>query len=646
MTHRTRTIPAVLLLAAALSLAGTAEAKRLGEIRTSQYRELQERICRGWNTWYNNSMTAHTFLPDGFTVNFGVSLQSGKEYRREFLKNGRSRTGVIPGLRSDDGRYTSAEIIQKDFSLTLETAADGDDLVALVTPAKDCNHLVVADVFYPWELDGTVGRDGEHLFGSRGGRRFTVSTTAAPARMPYMPSGSPRLAARLQGKVGFYTGRARTLEEIERLIGERRAEQEKRVASWGEHADSFQGMQTILAWNTIYDAPNRRAIAPVSRNWNYNWEGWVLFDWDTYFAAWMFSSFNRDLAFANAVEITKCVTDEGFIPNYKSATHASVDRSQPPVGSRTILEIYRRHPEKWLLEETYDELVAWNRWWPKGRSCGDGFLAWGSHFWNADGTRRVGGLKLAMYESGLDNSPMFDEGKMMPDTCTMDQADVGLMAMYVMDCKCLADIAGILGRKADREELLARGREYDARLRTMWDEKTGIYRNFRVGSRKFLDVLSPCNFYALLSGTATKEQADRMMDEHYFNPEEFHGEFVMPASARNARGFNDNNYWRGRIWAPLNFLVYLGMRDYRTAKVDRARADLVERSRNLLMKNWKENGGIYENYNSVTGAGGDAGASDAFYHWGALLTFIGIVDSGMLERAQTAEFRTTTFTER
>ena len=618
----------VLALATALTLAGTAEATRLGETRTRQYRELQARICRGWNTWYNNSMTAHTFLPDGFTVNFGVSLHNGKEYHREFLKNGRSRKGVIPGLRSDDGRYTSVEIVQNQFALTLETAADGEDLVALVTPSNKCGHLVIADVFYPWERDGTVGRAGDQLFGMRGGRRFTVSTTAAPAKIPYMPSGSPRLAVRLQGKIGFYTGRTRTLEEIEKLIGERRAEQEKRVASWGEHADSFQGMQTILAWNTIYDAPNKRAIAPVSRNWNYNWEGWVLFDWDTYFAAWMLSSFNRDLAFANAVEITKSVTGEGFVPNYKSASGISADRSQPPVGSRTILEIYRRYPEKWLLEETYDELIAWNRWWPRGRSLGDGYLAWGGHDWNRDGTRRARDLQSAKYESGLDNSPMFDEAKMLPETCTMDQADVGLMAMYVMDCKCLAEIAGILDRRGDREELLGRAKSYADKLQTMWDEKTGIYRNVRMPGNSFLDVLSPCNFYPLLSGTATNEQADRMINEHYFNPEEFYGEFVMPASARNARGFKDNNYWRGRIWAPLNFLVYLGMKDYRTPTVDKARADLVERSRNLLMKNWKENGGIYENYNSVTGAGGDAGASDAFYHWGALLTFIGILDSG------------------
>ena len=139
----------VLALAIALTLVGTVEATRLGEVRTRQYRDLQTRICRGWNTWYNNSMTAHTFLPDGFTVNFGVSLHNGKEYHREFLKNGRSRMGVIPGLRSDDGRYTSVEIIQNKFALTLETAADGEDLVALVTPSNKCGHLVIADVFYP-----------------------------------------------------------------------------------------------------------------------------------------------------------------------------------------------------------------------------------------------------------------------------------------------------------------------------------------------------------------------------------------------------------------------------------------------------------------------------------------------------------------
>lgn len=616
-------LTAFAVCAALMAVAGTAEAKRLGEIRTSQYRDLQARLCRGWNTWYNNSMTSHTFLPDGFTVNFGFALHNGKEYTRDPLKRGTSQMGIIPGLRSDDGRYTSVRWVQKAYSLTLETAADGEDFVALVTPSNRTGHLVIAEVSYPWDQDGTVGRAGEAIFGTRGARTFTVRTTAIPASVPYVPTTAPRLAVRQEGKVGFYVGRERTLAEIEALIAERRAEQEKRVAAYGDKADAFRAMQTILAWNTIYDAPNRRAIAPVSRNWNYNWEGWVLFDWDTYFAAWMLSSFNRDLAYANAVAITKCITGEGFIPNYECATSISDNRSQPPIGSRTILAIFNRYHDRWLLEETYDELLSWNRWWPKARACGDGYLAWGSHNLNGDGTRTVRDLQSAKYESGLDNSPAFDEAKMLPETCTMDQADVGLMSMYVMDCKALAEIAGILGRKAHREELLERAKRYGGKLRTMWDEKTGIYRDVRLGTGRFLDVLTPCNFYPMLAGVATEAQAARMMKEHYFNPEEFHGEYVMPASARNARGFNDNNYWRGRIWGPMNFLVYLGMRDY---KVDAARKDLVERSRNLLMKNWKLNDGIYENYNSVSGLGGDHGSSDAFYHWGALLTYMGIME--------------------
>ena len=41
----------------------------------------------------------------------------------------------------------------------------------------------------------------------------------------------------------------------------------------------------------------------------------MLFDWDTYFASFMYSLYNRDLAFANAVEVTKGITKRGFIPN-------------------------------------------------------------------------------------------------------------------------------------------------------------------------------------------------------------------------------------------------------------------------------------------------------------------------------------------
>jgi putative isomerase len=76
----------------------------------------------------------------------------------------------------------------------------------------------------------------------------------------------------------------------------------------------------------------------------------------------------------------------------------------------------------------------------------------------------------------------------------------------------------------------------------------------------------------------------------------------------------------------MNFLVYLGIRNY---ALPDAQSDMVEKSKNLLLKSWISENHVYENYNAETGQGDDAGSwSDKFYHWGALLGFIGIMDEG------------------
>ena len=99
----------------------------------------------------------------------------------------------------------------------------------------------------------------------------------------------------------------------------------------------------------------------------------------------------------------------------------------------------------------------------------------------------------------------------------------------------------------------------------------------------------------------------------------------MPASATNDPHYKDNTYWRGRIWAPMNFLVYLGMRNYNLLN---AKEDLVAKSKALLLKSWSSHRYIYENYNADTGEGDDVANSDKFYHWGALLGFISFIEKG------------------
>lgn len=604
------------------------------EYRTPEYKTLQERLCSGWNTWYNNSLVTHVCLPDGFAINLCLATDDNRTYLKDVYKAADIQNRperVFPGMRADDGSYTSLRLQYMDIEVLVESATEGADELILVTPVRPSKHLLVVEAGLLYGKDGMIGQTANQLKAECLGRKYIVHATNDPVPTNFLSTTSPRLAYKLLEPVGISTGKQRTMDEIKAVITKAKTNQEQRIAKYGEMAETFLPMQTILAWNTIYDDKHHRAITPVSRNWNQNWGGYVMFDWDTYFASYMFSLFNKDLAFANAIEITKAITPDGFIPNFQSESSymvdgntSSWDRSQPPVGSEIIWRIYQRYPERWLLEEVYDELLTWNRWWIANRQIG-GYLAWGSHFVK-DGKDVTEGLQGAMYESGLDNSPMYDSIPMNPSTYTMELADVGLNSMYIMDCKALMRIAKVLGKKQDVKELETRAKQFTKKLSKLWNEDAGIFLNKRTDTGEWSYRISPCNFYPMLAGACTNKQVERMMKEYYFNPEIFHGKYVLPSIARNDPAYGDNDYWRGRIWGPLNFLVYLGMQQY---DVKEARQDLISRSKELLMKNWRENGGIFENYNSVTGQGDDVYNADGFYHWGALLTFMEFIEKGM-----------------
>jgi putative isomerase len=322
------------------------------------------------------------------------------------------------------------------------------------------------------------------------------------------------------------------------------------------------------------------------------------------------------------------VTPSGFVPNYARAKGwDSYDRSEPPVGSLAVLAIYEKYKEKWFLRDTFDGLLRWNRWWAVNRDI-QGYLAWGSTpfdapWSHADAT--INTVQGARFESGLDNSPMYDDAPYDSSRHVMELADVGLMGLYVADCTALARIAEELGRTAETQELHERAQKYAKSLNELWDESTGIYRNKNLRSGELDKRLSPTNFYPLLAKVPSKERAERMVGEHLMNPQEFWGEFVIPATPRNEAAFKDQEYWRGRIWGPMNFLVFLGLRNYEFAD---ARTQVVEKSKTLFSKEWQENRHVHENYNAMLGVGDDVKSSDAFYHWGALLVFIDALERG------------------
>jgi putative isomerase len=599
----------------------------------TEYRALMDRMGSGWNTWYVKSMLAHVLMPEGLVINLGLKEYRGGQHLREILKG---PINVVPGLRSYDGAYTDLTLTWEDIGLRVQTGLDGDDWVALVTPLamQKCPALLVAECGLLWNRPGSWRWEGGILRGEAGARRVDLFTTAAPVPEGCLWALSPYLAVSLAGTVGLSTGRARSLADIETILARQRGIEEQRMARYGELAEVARATRAVLAWNTIYDPVRRRVITPVARTWC-STHGWVLFEWDTFFAAYMLSLDNPDLAMANAIAITSEITPEGLVPNFVNATgFSSRDRSEPPVGAWVCREIYRGHRVRWFLEEVYPNLLTWNRWWWRARRNNGDLLSWGSTpyesvydaYWEKNGVNERFGASL---ESGLDNSPMYDDVPFDSSRHVLQMWDVGLNGLYVADCEALADIADVLGRTAEGAELRTRAEAVRAGMSAeLWDGPFGLFLNKRVDTGELSRRISPTNFYALLAQAATPGQAERMIREHFYNPAEFWGEWVLPSIARNDPAYPEQSYWRGRIWGPMNFLVYVSLRRCGQAQ---ARLDLVEKSMALLLKSWRSHGHVLENYNAETGdnsvAQGKAGG-DSFYYWGGLLGTIALMEAG------------------
>lgn len=605
-----------------------------------EYNALRDRLMRGWQTYNVYSVLSHVRMEDGLALNIAVKEYQSGCYLKEALigrqTSGPSVEEVTPGLHAYDGSYTEAAVQWEGIEFSVESASDGEDLVLLVTPKKTQKwpSMLVLETGFLWNRPGYIVHEGEGLTAIAGESRTEIRTTGTPAAHDAnIPTQNAYLACAFTEPVAFYTGRVRTVEEIRALLDKNREALKQNFLRYGDSAPLYEAIQCAVAWDTTYDGKKDRIASPISRLWSIGAGGFILACWDNYFVSFMASLESRDLAYANLIEITREQTDRGFIPNIAhSSGFSSEDRSQPPVGSAMLLEVYRRYREKWIVEALYPTLLIWNTWFFEHRRDENfGGFCWGSdpyegkrgNYWETAGVNDTYGGAL---ESGMDNSPMYDDIPFDKEKHKMMLEDVGLTGLYLLDCRSLIRLAELLGKTEDIPELERRMALTQEGLDRMWDEDFGCYCNLRTDTGEFSHRLAPTHFYALFDPSVPKERARRMADEHYYNPQEFYGEWMLPAIARNDPAYGDQDYWRGRVWPSTNFLAYAAIRS--CGYLPDVQKDLADHSVALMMKEWREHRHIHENYNGDTGEGCDVKNSDKFYHWGALLGVIGMLESG------------------
>ncbi len=564
----------------------------------------------GWNTWDVAHTNAAVHLPSGVRIIFGLYDLDTGEHRDHF--DWRSGT-VRPGHHSGDGRYATIVLRWHDLEFTVEYAADGDRLACRLSPHNGHRNLLLSvEIDRAWD-DGLA--------------RTTMRATQ-PARDYNPPPFDEDMLffdffESIVISVTFEA--AMPTREAERLVNQQRnitLSESLRTDGW--LGASAEGLTRVINWNTIWEPGKGRICTPVSRDWCKGEFGhYVLFEWDTFFCAVMAGLYDPELAKANIRAILQEITPRGFIPNFGSARGASEDRSQPPVGAYSVLKLYRSgnlsgQGDRAFLVEVFGPLLRWHNWWmPNRDGNGDGLLEWGSDPARSGFGGEVFTLQAARYESGLDNSPMWDGVGFNERTHTMVIAAVGLNALYALDAWALAEIADIIGRDRDAARLRQEYADMAGRINAdLWNEEAGIYQN-RFWNGRFSPVLSSTVFFPLLAGIVPPDRAERMVNTYLLDERHFWGEHVLPTIARSDPTFDDQDYWRGRVWGPHNYLVYEGLRraGYREVAHEMAR-----RSVNTFLAEWEKDGHVHENYDAISGYG----ESDPMYTWGALMAYTGI----------------------
>lgn len=433
-------------------------------------------------------------------------------------------------------------------------------------------------------------------------KQFTV-VLEGPAEPTYLVAGFGELPS---------------FEGIDNLLGEAQSAYEKRrPKAQGPSGDILAAIANNMNNSRLYGSDNKMVAISVSRTFGVNSpNGFPYFCWDSFLSALLSSLDNPEMGRQTVRAILSGQTSEGLVPNFCHWNgESSRDRSQPPVGAMCVWKMNQRWPDVDFLREVYPNLALWHAWWMKARNAkNDGLLEWGS------GT---GTLESAQDETGWDDTPHF-EGvtgvRMVGDT--MNAYAVDLCSLWAMDAHYLELIANAIEKPEDAKRYQQEENGMNDRINaTLWNEKLGIYCS-RFWDKDdgtpgdFLTRLTPANFYPLISGAPDASRAQRVLAV-MTDPTQFWGEWILPTVSRRDPSFLGQDYWRGTIWGPTNYLVFQGVKRYATPEVV---ASFAQKSVHLFMDNWLANGYCGENFLSIDGSVG----GNRNYTWGALMCLIGI----------------------
>ncbi len=321
-----------------------------------------------------------------------------------------------------------------------------------------------------------------------------------------------------------------------------------------------------------------------------------VWQWDAYFHALAYRHVDAKLAKDQLRILLDHQRDDGMIPD---AVHdegtvtrlnfpVEADVTKPPLIAWAAWKIYEADGDREFLDEIYESIVRSNDWWFEHNDEDHNGLCEYHH----------------PYSSGLDNSPLWDDG--MP----VESPD--LNTYLCLQQESLAKMAAAIGEPAAAALWAKSADEMAGRMiRLMWDGQAGLFpavKRTALGATS-INTRTPFNLFPLMTGRMPKEIADRLV-AHLTNPGEFWPRYPVPTVALDDPKFDPQKMWRGPTWVNVNYLLIEGLA--RSGYADLAR-ELRRRTLEVMMG--QED--IYEYYHPETGKNPPDAAS--IFGWSSAL---------------------------
>ncbi|MBI3359797.1 MAG: hypothetical protein HY023_01655, partial [Chloroflexi bacterium] len=284
-----------------------------------------------------------------------------------------------------------------------------------------------------------------------------IDETSQQIRLTFDSGGGAALLLNITPRLGFN----RWIPDPEAALEEAARRWHDWFAAAPPVADEYR-QQYYYAWWVMRAGlistrfyTTREAMTPSKIHYVGVWQ------WDAYFHALAYRHVEMKLAKDQIRIVLDHQREDGMIPDAVhdegTVTHlplpgVTADVTKPPLVAWAAWKLYEIDGDREFLDEIYEPIVRWNNWWfEKNDVDGNGLCEYHHP-----------------YSSGLDDSPLWDEG--MP----VEAPD--LNTYLCLQQEELAKIAMVIGERDDAALWAARADALAERMiREMWDGEAGLF---------------------------------------------------------------------------------------------------------------------------------------------------------------------------